>query len=162
MNKLAAIALKHKALKYGIPANQGWLTRQQAARQLGCPERNVHDLLRDAIEARDIETKKFSDWDAATMRPVQVTCYRIIEPGTPKPAKSSAKLSEKSPHISDKTPDSIPGIPDDLLPKVRDKILAHPHKTASAIKDLFSTNNRMRLSVAAIRGLLDKPPHNKR
>jgi hypothetical protein len=151
MNKLAAIALKHKALKYGIPANQGWLTRQQAARQLGCPERNVHDLLRDAIEARDIETKKFSDWDAATMRPVQVTCYRIIEPGTPKPAKSSAAAAE-----------TIPGIPADLLPKVRQKILEHPHKTASAIKDLFSTNNRMRLSVAAIRGLLDKPPHNRR
>jgi hypothetical protein len=151
MNKLAAIALKHKALKYGIPPNQGWITRQQAARQLGQPERNVHDLLRDAIEARDIETKKFSDWDAATMRPVQVTCYRIIEPGTPKPAKSSPASAE-----------TIPGIPDDLLPKVREKILAHPHKTASAIKDLFSTNNRTRLSVKAIRGLLDKHPQNRR
>jgi hypothetical protein len=141
MNKLAAIALKHKALKYGIPANQGWLTRQQAARQLGCPERNVHDLLRDAIEARDIETKKFSDWDAATMRPVQVTCYRIIEPSAPKPAKAPATAS-------------IPGIPDDLLPKVREKIAAHPHKTAGAIRDLFSTNNRRRLSTAAIRSIL--------
>jgi hypothetical protein len=48
------------------------------------------------------------------------------------------------------------------LPKVRQKILAHPHKTASAIKDLFSTNNRMRLSVAAIRGLLDRHPHNRK
>ena len=148
MNKLAAIALKHKALKYVIPPNQGWITRQQAARQLGQPERKVHDLLRDAIEARDIETKKFCDWDAATMRPVQVTCYRIIEPGTPKSSPASAE--------------TIPGIPDDLLPRVREKILAHPHKTASAIKDLFSTNNRTRLSVKAIRGLLDKHPHNRR
>jgi hypothetical protein len=82
---------------------------------------------------------------------VQVTCYRIIEPGTPKPAKSSPASAE-----------TIPGIPDDLLPKVREKILAHPHKTASAIKDLFSTNNRTRLSVKAIRGLLDKHPQNRR
>jgi len=85
------------------------------------------------------------------MKAIPVTCYRIIEPGTAKPAKSSAAAAE-----------TIPGIPADLLPKVRDKILEHPHKTASAIKDLFSTNNRMRLSVAAIRGLLDKAPHNRK
>jgi hypothetical protein len=119
MNKLAAIALKHKALKYGIPPNQGWITRQQAARQLGQPERNVHDLLRDAIEARDIETKKFSDWDAATMRPVQVTCYRIIEPGTPKPAKSSPKdeLTEAILRTAARHPGKTPGLLRDTLPK---------------------------------------------
>lgn len=148
MNKLAAIALKHKALKYGIPANQGWLTRQQAARQLGCPERNVHDLLRDAIEARDIETKKFSDWDAATMRPVQVTCYRIIEPGTPKPAKSS--------------PQAIAGIPAHLLDRVQTVLARHRGKTPSQLADLMRFKGEPRISAKAIRALLDKPPHNKR
>jgi hypothetical protein len=162
MNKLAAIALKHKALKYGIPPNQGWLTRQQAARQLGCPERNVHDLLRDAIEARDIETKKFSDWDAATMRPVQVTCYRIIEPGTPKPAKSSAKLSEKSPHISYKTSDSIAGIPAHLLDRVQSVLARHRGKTPSQLADLMRFKGEPRISAKAIRALLDKPPQNRR
>ena len=148
MNKLAAIALKHKALKYGIPANQGWLTRQQAARQLGCPERNVHDLLRDAIEARDIETKKFSDWDAATMRPVQVTCYRIIEPGTPKPAKSS--------------PQAIAGIPAHLLDRVQAVLARHRGKTPSQLADLIRFKGEPRISAKAIRALLDKPPQNKR
>jgi len=148
MNKLAAIALKHKALKYGIPANQGWLTRQQAARQLGCPERNVHDLLRDAIEARDIETKKFSDWDAATMRPVQVTCYRIIEPGTPKPAKSS--------------PQAIAGIPAHLLDRVQAVLARHRGKTPSQLADLMRFKGEPRISAKAIRSLLDKPPHNRR
>lgn len=148
MNKLAAIALKHKALKYGIPANQGWLTRQQAARQLGCPERNVHDLLRDAIEARDIETKKFSDWDAATMRPVQVTCYRIIEPGTPKPAKSS--------------PQAIAGIPAHLLDRVQAVLARHRGKTPSQLADLIRFKGEPRISAKAIRALLDRPPQNKR
>jgi hypothetical protein len=148
MNKLAAIALKHKALKYGIPANQGWLTRQQAARQLGCPERNVHDLLRDAIEARDIETKKFSDWDAATMRPVQVTCYRIIEPGTPKPAKSS--------------PQAIAGIPAHLLDRVQAVLARHRGKTPSQLADLMRFKGEPRISAKAIRALLDKPPQNRR
>ncbi len=91
MNKLLALVAKHKAAKYGIPPNQGWMTRQQAARMLGQTERNVHDLLRDAIEAKDIEFKKFSDWDAATMRPVQVSCYRILAdiPDKKSPAKKS-------------------------------------------------------------------------
>jgi hypothetical protein len=160
MNKLAAIALKHKALKYGIPPNQGWLTRQQAARQLGCPERNVHDLLRDAIEARDIETKKFSDWDAATMRPVQVTCYRIIEPGTPKPAKSSAKLSEKKPHISDKTSDSIAGIPAHLLDRVTQTCLRYQGYSPAHIADRCRWSGEPRIKAPAIRALLDKLSHN--
>jgi hypothetical protein len=96
MNKLAALVLKHKAAKHGIPEGQGWMTRQQAARQLGTTERNVHDLLRDAIAAKDIECRKFSDWDAATMRPIQVTCYRIIESST-KPAKPPAKPATSTP-----------------------------------------------------------------
>jgi len=148
MNKLAAIALKHKALKYGIPPNQGWITRQQAARQLGQPERNVHDLLRDAIEARDIETKKFSDWDAATMRPVQVTCYRIIEPGTPKPAKSS--------------PQAIAGIPAHLLDRVQAVLGRHRGKTPSQLADLMRFKGEPRISAKAIRSLLDKPPQNRK
>jgi predicted ArsR family transcriptional regulator len=162
MKTFAAVINKHKASKHQIPPGQGWKTRQQVARELGVNPRDLRDHLADAITAKDIEEKKFSEWDAATMKAIPVTCYRIVEPGTPKPAKSSAKLLEKSSQVSDKTSDAIPGIPSDLLPKVRDKILAHPHKTASAIKDLFSTNNRMRLSVKAIRGLLDKSPHNRR
>jgi hypothetical protein len=142
MNKLAAIALKHKALKYGIPANQGWLTRQQAARQLGCPERNVHDLLRDAIEARDIETKKFSDWDAATMRPVQVTCYRIIEPTAPKPAKASATAAKSA--------------PDELTAAIHRVIARHPDKPLHRIVAYLPPRIRSGVTSAQVAAILSR------
>ena len=96
MNKLAALVLKHKAAKHGIPEGQGWMTRAEAARQLGEPERKVHDLLRDAIAAKDIIVGKFSIWDAAGMRPMPVTCYRIAgeKTSTPAPVKALSANSE--------------------------------------------------------------------
>jgi hypothetical protein len=113
----------------------------------------VPKILAAAIRDGQVEKQNFPHWQPGSRQLLYQTGYR---------QKTGKVVSEKSPHISDKTPDSIPGIPDDLLPKVRNKILANPHKTASAIKDLFSTNNRMRLSVAAIRSLLDKAPHNRK
>jgi hypothetical protein len=131
----------------------GWSTADEIAADLDCEISEVPKILASAIRDGQVEKQNFPHWQPGSRQLLYQTGYR---------QKTGKVISEKSPQVSDKTPDSIPGIPDDLLPKVRDKILAHPHKTASAIKDLFSTNNRMRLSVAAIRGLLDKHPHNKR
>jgi hypothetical protein len=131
----------------------GWSTADEIAADLDCEPSEVPKILASAIRDGLVEKQNFPHWQPGSRQLLYQTGYR---------QKTGKVASEKSPHISDKTPDSIPGIPDDLLPKVRQKILEHPHKTASAIKDLFSTNNRMRLSVAAIRSLLDKPPQNRR
>jgi hypothetical protein len=128
----------------------GWSTADEIAADLDCEPSEVPKILAASIRDGLVEKQNFPHWQPGSRQLLYQTGYR------------QKVMSGKSPQVSDKIPDSIPGIPADLLPKVRDKILANPHKTASAIKDLFSTNNRMRLSVAAIRGLLDKPPHNKR
>jgi hypothetical protein len=131
----------------------GWSTADEIAADLDCEPNEVPKILAAAIRDGQVEKQNFPHWQPGSRQLLYQTGYR---------QKTGKVVSEKSPHISDKTPDSIPGIPADLLPKVRQKILEHPHKTASAIKDLFSTNNRTRLSVAAIRGLLDKHPHNRK
>jgi hypothetical protein len=131
----------------------GWSTADEIAADLDCEPSEVPKILAASIRDGLVEKQNFPHWQPGSRQLLYQTGYR---------QKTGKVISEKSPQVSDKTPDSIPGIPDDLLPKVRNKILANPHKTASAIKDLFSTNNRMRLSVAAIRGLLDKPPHNRK
>ena len=132
---------------------EGWSTPDEIAADLDCEPSEVPKILASAIRDGLVEKQNFPHWQPGSRQLLYQTGYR---------QKTGKVVSEKSPHISDKTPDSIPGIPADLLPKVRQKILEHPHKTASAIKDLFSTNNRTRLSVAAIRGLLDKHPQNRR
>jgi hypothetical protein len=128
---------------------EGWSTPDEIAADLDCEPSEVPKILAAAIRDGQVEKQNFPHWQPGSRQLLYQTGYRQRTPGT----KSSPTLA---------TVTSMPGIPDDLLPKVRDKILSHPHKTASAIKDLFSTNNRMRLSVAAIRSLLDKHPHNKR
>jgi len=132
---------------------EGWSTPDEIAADLDCEISEVPKILAAAIRDGQVEKQNFPHWQPGSRQLLYQTGYR---------QKTGKVMSEKGPQVSDKNPDSIPGIPDDLLPRVREKILAHPHKTASAIKDLFSTNNRTRLSVKAIRGLLDKPPHNKR
>jgi hypothetical protein len=122
MNKLAALVLKHKAAKHGIPEGQGWMTRAEAARQLGVPERNVHDMLRDAIAAKDVVVGKFSIWDAAGMRPTPVTCYRITgeKAATPAPEKASKadlELETAVIHIAERRPELKPNEIVKLLPK---------------------------------------------
>jgi hypothetical protein len=132
---------------------EGWSTTDEIADDLDCEISEVPKILAASIRDGLVEKQNFPCWTPGSRQLLYQTGYR---------QKTGKVISEKSPQVSDKTQDSIPGIPDDLLPRVREKILAHPHKTASAIKDLFSTNNRMRLSVAAIRSLLDKPPQNRR
>jgi hypothetical protein len=128
----------------------GWSTTDEIAADLDCEPSEVPKILAASIRDGLVEKQNFPHWQPGSRQLLYQTGYQ---------QRSGKAVSEKSPQVSDKTP---LGIPADLLPKVRQKIAQHPHKTASAIKDLFSTNNRARLSVAAIRGLLDKHPHNKR
>jgi len=131
----------------------GWSTPDEIAADLDCEISEVPKILAAAIRDGQVEKQNFPHWQPGSRQLLYQTGYR---------QKTGKVMSEKGPQVSDKTLNSIPGIPDDLLPKVRDKILAHPHKTASAIKDLFSSSNRRRLSTPAIRSLLDKPLQNRR
>jgi hypothetical protein len=125
----------------------GWSTADEIAADLDCEPSEVPKILAAAIRDGQVEKQNFPHWQPGSRQLLYQTGYRQRTAGT----KSSPAAAE-----------TIPGIPGDLLPKVREKILAHPHKTASGIRDLFSSNNRRRLSTPAIRTLLDKPPHNKR
>jgi hypothetical protein len=128
---------------------EGWSTPDEIAADLDCEISEVPKILAAAIRDGQVEKQNFPHWQPGSRQLLYQTGYRQRTPGT----KSSPTLA---------TVTSIPGIPDDLLPKVRQKIAEYPNKTAGAIRDLFSTNNRRRLSTPAIRSLLDKPPHNKK
>jgi hypothetical protein len=128
---------------------EGWSTPDEIASDLDCEISEVPKILAAAIRDGQVEKQNFPHWQPGSRQLLYQTGYRQRPAGT----KSSPTLA---------TVTSIPGIPDDLLPKVRQKIAEYPNKTAGAIRDLFSTNNRRRLSTPAIRALLDKPPHNKR
>jgi hypothetical protein len=128
---------------------EGWSTPDEIASDLDCEISEVPKILAAAIRDGQVEKQNFPHWQPGSRQLLYQTGYRQRTPGT----KSSPTLA---------TVTIIPGIPEDLLPKVRQKIAEYPNKTAGAIRDLFSTNNRRRLSTPAIRALLDKPPHNKR
>jgi hypothetical protein len=117
---------------------EGWSTTDEIATDLDCEPSEVPKILAAAIRDGQVEKQNFPCWTPGSRQLLYQTGYRQRTPGT-KPTPATA---------------SIPGIPDDLLPRVREKIAAHPHKTAGAIRDLFSTNNRRRLSTAAIRSIL--------
>ena len=125
----------------------GWSTADEIAADLDCEISEVPKILAASIRDGQVEKQNFPHWQPGSRQLLYQTGYRQRPAGT----KSSPAAAE-----------TIPGIPADLLPKVREKILAHPHKTASGIRDLFSSNNRRRLSTPAIRTLLDKPPQNRR
>ncbi|MFZ9960501.1 MAG: hypothetical protein ACO3GP_08920 [Candidatus Limnocylindrus sp.] len=126
---------------------EGWSTTDEIATDLDCEISEVPKILAAAIRDGQVEKQNFPHWQPGSRQLLYQTGYRQRTPGT----KSSPTAAE-----------TIPGIPADLLPKVRQKIARYPHKTASAIRDLFSSVNRRRLSTPAIRALLDNPPHNKR
>jgi hypothetical protein len=123
---------------------EGWSTADDIASDLDCEPSEVPKILAASIRDGQVEKQNFPHWQPGSRQLLYQTGYR---------QKTGKVISEKIPQVSDKTP---PGIPADLLSKVRQKIAQHPHKTASAIKDLFSTSNRTRLSTPAIRALLDK------
>jgi len=126
---------------------EGWSTPDEIASDLDCEISEVPKILAAAIRDGQVEKANFPHWQPGSRQLLYQTGYRQRSAAT----KSSPAAAE-----------TISGIPADLLPKVRQKIAEYPNKTAGAIRDLFSTNNRRRLSTPAIRSLLDTPPHNKR
>ena len=149
MKTFAAVINKHKASKHQIPPGQGWKTRQQVARELGVNPRDLRDHLADAITAKDIEEKKFSEWDAATMKAIPVTCYRLVEKADPKPTQKPTKNPVK-------TPAAVEGIPPHLLERVTQTCQRYAGHSAAHIADRCRWANEARIHAPAIRALLDK------
>ena len=149
MKTFAAVINKHKASKHQIPPGQGWKTRQQVARELGVNPRDLRDHLADAITAKDIEEKKFSEWDAATMKAIPVTCYRLVEKADPKPPQKPTKNPVK-------TPAAVEGIPPHLLERVTQTCLRYAGHSAAHIADRCRWSGEPRIHAPAIRALLDK------
>ena len=149
MKTFAAVINKHKASKHQIPPGQGWKTRQQVARELGVNPRDLRDHLADAITAKDIEEKKFSEWDAATMKAIPVTCYRLVEKADSKPTQKPTKNPVK-------TPTAVEGIPPHLLERVTQTCQRYAGHSAAHIADRCRWANEARIHAPAIRALLDK------
>jgi hypothetical protein len=153
MKTFAAVINKHKASKHQIPPGQGWKTRQQVARELGVNPRDLRDHLADAITAKDIEEKKFSEWDAATMKAIPVTCYRLVE-------KAEPKATQKTIKISVKPPAAVEGIPPHLLERVTQTCLRYQGYSPAHIADRCRWSGEPRIKAPAIRALLDTLSHN--
>ena len=149
MKTFAAVINKHKASKHQIPPGQGWKTRQQVARELGVNPRDLRDHLADAITAKDIEEKKFSEWDAATMKAIPVTCYRLVEKAEPKPPQKPTKNPVNPPA-------AVPGIPPPLLERVTQTCQRYAGHSPAHIADRCRWANEARIHAPAIRALLDK------
>jgi hypothetical protein len=91
-SQLRKIVEKKKSALYAWPA--GWLSREQAANDLGCPPRDVDAELREAIRDGDVEKRFFPVWDAKQSRVVREPGYRVADSSTPAPSvKSSSSLA---------------------------------------------------------------------
>lgn len=81
MNKWLKLVTKHKVQKNVVPP--GWQTREEVAEQLACHEERVNGVLKDAINAGEVEVQSFPVWIAAKRKVVPTTCYRIVGADTP-------------------------------------------------------------------------------
>jgi hypothetical protein len=79
MISLRKIVEKKKCEKYSWP--EGWMTKEQAANDLGVAPRDVDDMLKEAIRDGDVERKQFTVYDARQGRTVRQPGYRVAEKG---------------------------------------------------------------------------------
>lgn len=75
------IVEKKNAEIYKLP--EGWDSREKVAEDLDCAPERVHEILRPALKAAEVEQKIFPVWDKLNKRVIRVTAYRTVS----KPAK---------------------------------------------------------------------------
>lgn len=90
MSLLKKIVEKKKAEKYAWP--EGWMTREQAANDLGVAPRDVDDTLKEAIRDGDVLKQHFPLWDSRQGRVVRQPGYRVA--GGEKVAENATKTAE--------------------------------------------------------------------
>jgi len=83
MTSLRKIVEKKKCEKYSWP--EGWMTKEQAANDLGVAPRDVDDMLKEAIRDGDVERNHFTVYDAKAGRTMRVPGYRIADSQSPAP-----------------------------------------------------------------------------
>lgn len=79
MNKWLKLVTKHKVSKNVVPL--GWQPREEVAQHLGCPEEKVNSILKDAINAGEVEMQNFPVWSHTKRKVVPTPCYRIVAEG---------------------------------------------------------------------------------
>lgn len=145
MSRFAALITKHKAAKHQIPPNQGWRTRAQVAREIGVNIRDVREHLSDAIAAKEIEEKKFTEWDAAAMKALPVTCYRIVEKPEPK-SPCNAKIIITKPGKPSK----------ELTAAIQAAAERHPHLSASRLREYIPKRLRHACTTEQVAAILER------
>ena len=121
----------------------GWSTAEDIALDLDCEPNEVPKILAAAIRDGSVEKQTYPHWQPGSRQLLYQTGYRQVSAQKSAPANPPAIRSAP-----------IPGIPAELLPKIRLAISRHPTKTPSQIADLFK--HRQRIPAHAIRALLDK------
>lgn len=79
MSLLRKIVEKKKSEKYSWP--EGWMTRAQAADDLGVAPREVDETLKEAVRDGDVEKQFFQVYDARQGRVVREPGYRVSQRG---------------------------------------------------------------------------------
>jgi len=129
----------------------GWSSTDEIAADLDCEPSEVPKILAASIRANLVEKENFPHWQPGSRQLLYQTGYR---------QKTGKVISEKSPQVSDKNPDSIPGIPPHLLKRVTQTCLRYQGYSPAHIADRCRWSGEPRIKAPAIRALLDKLSHN--
>lgn len=117
---------------------EGWSSAEEIAAEIDCEPAEVPKILGASIRDGLVEKQTFPHWQPGSRQLLYQTGYRQIT------------KSEKA--TPQKTSPSIPGIPDELLPKIRAAIARWPNKRPGQIADLFK--HKHRIPAAIIRPLM--------
>lgn len=117
---------------------EGWSTLEEISAELDCEPAEVPKILGAALTAGTVERKSFPYWVDGSRTLLYQTAFRQV------PASASRPPSSAS--------DAVPGIPAELLPKIRAAIARWPNKRPGQIADLFK--HKHRIPAALIRPLM--------
>ena len=119
---------------------EGWSTLEEISAELDCEPAEVPKILGAALTAGTVERKSFPYWVDGSRTLLYQTAFRQV-PKTKNPTAPTA-------------PSTAPGIPPELLPRVRALIARHPGKRPSQIADLIRSTRHPRLRAADIAPLM--------
>ena len=120
----------------------GWSTAEDISADLDCEPNEVPKILASAIRDGLVEKQTFPHWQPGSRQLLYQTGYRQIT------GKPQAKTKEQPAR-------AVPGIPADLLDRVRQTCLRYRGRSASDIADRCRWRGEPRIKATAIRALLD-------